>query len=221
MLYVLSHVWLFAAPWTVGHQTPLPMGFSRQESWSVVSFLNPEELPGPWSNPSWSKHLPLWQVDTLTLVPPQMPLCYSICSRFLITPLSVLCQPVLTAWGVSRTWCVNLQSWHRMAVSSLHSFKCLFTYFSHKHAQSSGLFILVRPCPGHWTHGQVNTLVKGRVWPHTGNGRRTFPGWEYSRPRGLDGPAGAAEGTVLVKERKCQRWGRRRVHFLYCSDAAH
>ena len=47
MLYVLSHVGLFAAPWTVGHQTPLPMGFSRQESWSVVSFLNPEDVPDP------------------------------------------------------------------------------------------------------------------------------------------------------------------------------
>ena len=27
----LSHVQLFATPWTVAHQTPLSMGFSRQE----------------------------------------------------------------------------------------------------------------------------------------------------------------------------------------------
>ena len=26
---ILCHVWLFAAPWTVLHQTPLPMGFPR------------------------------------------------------------------------------------------------------------------------------------------------------------------------------------------------
>ena len=32
----LSHVRLFATPWTVAHQTPPPMGFSRQESWSGV-----------------------------------------------------------------------------------------------------------------------------------------------------------------------------------------
>ena len=31
---VFSHVRLFAAPWTVAHQAPLPMGFSRQEYWS-------------------------------------------------------------------------------------------------------------------------------------------------------------------------------------------
>ena len=28
---LLSHVQLFAAPWTVAHQAPLSMGFSRQE----------------------------------------------------------------------------------------------------------------------------------------------------------------------------------------------
>ena len=29
----------FAAPWTVAHQAPLSMGFSRQESWSRLPFL--------------------------------------------------------------------------------------------------------------------------------------------------------------------------------------
>ena len=27
---LLSHVWLFATPWTVAYQAPLSMGFSRQ-----------------------------------------------------------------------------------------------------------------------------------------------------------------------------------------------
>ena len=30
----LSHVWLFAAPWTAAYQAPPSMGFSRQEYWS-------------------------------------------------------------------------------------------------------------------------------------------------------------------------------------------
>ena len=30
----LSHVWLFATPWTAAYQAPLSMGFSRQEYWS-------------------------------------------------------------------------------------------------------------------------------------------------------------------------------------------
>ena len=34
-VYVLSHVWLFATPWTVAHQAPLSVGFSRQEQFAI------------------------------------------------------------------------------------------------------------------------------------------------------------------------------------------
>ena len=32
----LSRVWLLATPWTIAHQAPPSMGFSRQEDWSGV-----------------------------------------------------------------------------------------------------------------------------------------------------------------------------------------
>ena len=38
---LLSHVQLFATPWTVAHQAPLFMGFSRQEYWSGLPFPSP------------------------------------------------------------------------------------------------------------------------------------------------------------------------------------
>ena len=38
MLNYCSHVWLFATPWTVAHQVPLSMGFSRQEYWKRLPF---------------------------------------------------------------------------------------------------------------------------------------------------------------------------------------
>ena len=34
----LSRVRLFATPWTIAHQAPLSMGFSRQEYWSGDSY---------------------------------------------------------------------------------------------------------------------------------------------------------------------------------------
>ena len=37
----LSHVWFFATPWTVAHQAPPSMGFSRQEYWSEFPFPSP------------------------------------------------------------------------------------------------------------------------------------------------------------------------------------
>ena len=42
---VLSHIWLFATPWTVACQAPLSMGFSRQEHWSGLSFPPPGDPP--------------------------------------------------------------------------------------------------------------------------------------------------------------------------------
>ena len=41
----LSRVQLSAAPWTVAHQAPLSIEFSRQEYWSGLPF--PEDLPDP------------------------------------------------------------------------------------------------------------------------------------------------------------------------------
>ena len=42
---VLSRVQLFVTPWTVAHQVPLSMGFSRQGQWSGLPFPPPGDLP--------------------------------------------------------------------------------------------------------------------------------------------------------------------------------
>ena len=41
---------LIVTPWTVTHQAPLPMEFSRQEYWSRLPFLAPGDLPDPGLN---------------------------------------------------------------------------------------------------------------------------------------------------------------------------
>ena len=43
----LSCVQLLATLWTVAHQAPLSMGFSRQEYWSGLSFPPPGDSPYP------------------------------------------------------------------------------------------------------------------------------------------------------------------------------
>ena len=52
LLTPFSHVWLFATPWTVGHQAPLSMGFSRQGYWSGVPSPPPGDLPDPGIEPA-------------------------------------------------------------------------------------------------------------------------------------------------------------------------
>ena len=47
-----NHVRLFATLWTVAHQAPLSMGFSRQEYWSGLPCPPPGDLPNPGMEPS-------------------------------------------------------------------------------------------------------------------------------------------------------------------------
>ena len=43
---------LCAAPWTVAHQAPLSIGFSRKEYWSGLPGPPPGDLPNLWMEPA-------------------------------------------------------------------------------------------------------------------------------------------------------------------------
>ena len=62
----LSCVQLFATSWTVAHQAPPSMEFSRQESWSGLPFPSPGDLPDPGIKP----RSPTLQADALLSRPP-------------------------------------------------------------------------------------------------------------------------------------------------------
>ena len=51
MISHFSCVQHFVTPWTVAHQAPLFMGFSRQEYWSGLPFSTPGKLPDPRIEP--------------------------------------------------------------------------------------------------------------------------------------------------------------------------
>ena len=48
----LSHVQLFATPWTVACQAPLSMDFSRQDYWSWSPSPSPGDLPDSGTEPA-------------------------------------------------------------------------------------------------------------------------------------------------------------------------
>ena len=52
MLSCFSNIWLSATPWTVAHQDPLSMGFSRQAYCSALPFPTPGHLPNPEIRPT-------------------------------------------------------------------------------------------------------------------------------------------------------------------------
>ena len=47
LLSRFSRVWLFATLWTLAHEAPLSLEFSRQEYWSGLPWLPPGDLPVP------------------------------------------------------------------------------------------------------------------------------------------------------------------------------
>ena len=65
----LCRVQLSATPWTVAHQAPLSMGFSRQDCWSGLPFPSPGDLPDPGIEPT----SPALAGGFLTTVPPGKP----------------------------------------------------------------------------------------------------------------------------------------------------
>ena len=59
----VSHIWLFVTPWTVAHQAPLFLEFSRKEYWSGLLFPSPGDLPDLGIKPM----SPAWQANSLPL----------------------------------------------------------------------------------------------------------------------------------------------------------
>ena len=62
----LSHVQIFATPWTIGHQVPPSMEFSWHKYWSGLPFPSSGDLPDRGIEP----RSPALQVDILPSEPP-------------------------------------------------------------------------------------------------------------------------------------------------------
>ena len=70
----LSHVQLFATPWTIACQTPLSMEFSRQEYWSGFAISFSRDLP----DPGIETGSPALQADSLPCELPGKPILGNI-----------------------------------------------------------------------------------------------------------------------------------------------
>ena len=123
----LSCVRLFVTPWTVAHQAPLSMGFSRQEYWSRLPFPSPGDLPDPGIEP----RSPALEADALTSEPPGKPMTNLDCilkSRDIALPTNVslakaMVFPVVMygceSWTIKKAECqrtdiFELWCWRRL-----------------------------------------------------------------------------------------------------------
>ena len=67
---VLNCVQLFTTSWTVAHQAPLSMGFSRQQYWNGLPFPS----PGDFSNPGIKTESPALAGGFFTTESPGKPI---------------------------------------------------------------------------------------------------------------------------------------------------
>ena len=79
VLVIVSCVQLFAIPWTVAHQAPLSMEFSRREYCSGFPFPSPGDLPNLRIEPG----SPALQADSSLSEPPGKPWSYQWISETL------------------------------------------------------------------------------------------------------------------------------------------
>ena len=108
LLSRFSRVQLFVTPWTVAHQAPRPMGFSRQEDYSGLPCPPPGDLPHPG-------------------IEPESPKCPALAGRFFTTsatweaqnnkwrtdsslPLSLLHTPFSPSWSSAFSRNISLMS---------------------------------------------------------------------------------------------------------------
>ena len=99
----LSRVRLFAIPWTVAHQAPQSIEFSRQEYWSGLPFLSPGGLPNPGIKPAF----PTLAGKFFTAEPPGKPQrCELACFNIMIK----LTDEDLLFADEQRKWFLEMES---------------------------------------------------------------------------------------------------------------
>ena len=148
-------------PWTVAHQTPLSMGFSRQEYWSGLPFPSPGDLPNPGMEPG----SPPLQADSL---PSELP----------GKPKKRMSSPWLahTTWkGAIPTYAFQMVQW-LMIEAQVYSLVAVHTY----HAGS-----LLLPLK----HHRVLAPGPSLCWAHTHLLVRTHVWVPFSKPCALIGQA--------------------------------
>ena len=112
MLSWFSHVWPFVTPWTVTHQDPLSMGFSRQGYWSGLPFPPPGYPPSPGPEPTYPLS-PALQVDSLSTDPQgRVPSTYWMlgkCYFYIFFPITCLKKRSSNA---GFDWCLYSYTYH-------------------------------------------------------------------------------------------------------------
>ena len=93
----LSRVWLFLTTWTVAHQAPLSVEFSRQEYWGGLPCLPLGDLPNPGIEP----RSPALQAGSLLSEPPGKPFFFKECIIYVPKDTHQNFQPMMLSTALA------------------------------------------------------------------------------------------------------------------------
>ena len=169
MLSHFSHVWFFATQWTIAHQAPLSMGFSRQEYWSRLPFPSPEDLPDPGIEPGLlhcGQILYCLSYQGMPMVVIEMPNCYKNFIHLLSVSVSVNGTPLQYsclespmgrgAWWAAVHGVVKSQAW-------LSDFTFTFHFHALEKEMATHSSVLAWRIPGTGETGRLPSLGLHRV----------------------------------------------------------
>ena len=112
----LSHVQLFATPWTVAYEVPPSLEFSRQEYWSGLPFPSPGDLPDPGIEPG----SPALQTGAFTIWATFRLFSVLLLARIPTGDFCICPQGIFASWG----FCFGLPFEFQQTLN-------MYMYFSH------------------------------------------------------------------------------------------
>ena len=115
-----SHVWLFVTLWTVAHQSPLSMGFSRQIYWSGLLCPPPGDLPDPGIEPASFKS-------------PALAVGFFTPSATREAPVCGSCGTTRQNWVVEKQMVYSLQSFQYLPLGPLQEILLTFALATANH----------------------------------------------------------------------------------------
>ena len=138
IVQLLSHVQLFATPWTIAHQAPLSVGFLRHEYWSGLTLPPPGDLP----DPGIERRSPALAGRFFPTEPPGKPMFLYAFSKYYMSSLSSRMTSMV----------IQILSLQNLGYSMCHTVRALLCTLelSYKPNQSVGPEVQIVDGQGDW-----------------------------------------------------------------------
>ena len=180
---LLSHVQLFATPWTVACQAPLSTGFSWQEYWSRLPFPPPGDLPNPGIKPASPESPAMADRFFTTELPCKSHILTSVQFSSVAQSCPTLCRCPNSMYIVNRAWYFKFM-WEIIPklILNVHLLLLIHGGSSTNCRSSSKNKEYLSYIWFHMLRNKEVSSVSQRTWPQGHEARTSSVGWLRVNP---------------------------------------